>query len=67
MIDEIYFHLYYDLGYNNLKLNRDILNLLFSMSGEGVKGGDWEPLAMIYDMQENELQRYSSRHICILA
>jgi hypothetical protein len=31
------------------------------MSGEGVKGGDWEPLEMIYDMQEKELQRY----VCI--
>jgi hypothetical protein len=29
------------------------------MSGEGVKGGDWEPLAIVYDMQEKELQRYS--------
>jgi len=43
--------------YNRLRLNRDVLNLLFSLSGEGQAGGDWEALPVVFAMQETELAR----------
>lgn len=43
--------------YNKLRLNRDVLNLLFSLAGEGVNGGDWEPFPVLFAMQEEELSR----------
>jgi RNA-dependent RNA polymerase len=56
-----------------LKLNREILNLLFTFSGEGKTGGNWEPLPFILNLQEEELSRlarimldwkYSVAEIC---
>lgn len=34
-----------------------MLNLLFSVREEGVSGGDWEPLAVLLHIQEQELLR----------
>ena len=34
-----------------------MLNLLFSVREEGVSGGDWEPLAVLLRIQEQELLR----------
>ena len=42
-----------------LKLNRELLNLLCSMSGEGKHGGDWEPLPYLLELQEKELQSFA--------
>jgi len=42
-----------------LKLNRDMLNLLFSFSGEGQHGGDFNPFLYIFQLQEKQLQKYA--------
>ena len=46
--------------YGLLRLNRDVLNLLFSLAGEGEAGGDWEVFPVIFDMQEVELSRLAA-------
>jgi hypothetical protein len=47
-------------GYVPLKLNREILNLLFSLGGEGVAGGDWSPLNHVRNLQNRALQALAS-------
>lgn len=47
-----------------LKLNRDMLNLLFSFSGEGQDGGDFNPLSYIFRLQEIQLQKYADGLVC---
>lgn len=43
--------------YHPLKLNRDVSNLVFSLSGEGESGGDLQPFPHIYNMQGEELTK----------
>eukprot|EP01034_Spumella_vulgaris_P021530 gene21530-27565_t len=33
-----------EAGYNPVRLNREIINLLCALGGEGIKGGDYDPL-----------------------
>ena len=40
-----------------LRLNRDVLTLLFSLGKEGPAGGEWRPASYIERLQEAELQK----------
>ena len=43
--------------YHRLRLNRDILNLLFSVAGSGAEGDDWDAYPVVNAMQDEELSR----------
>ena len=43
-------------GYNQLRLNREIINLLCSFQGEGKAGGDWSPHQALVDLVDDALK-----------
>ena len=45
-----------EAGYNPLRLNREIINLLCSFQGEGKAGGDWSPHQALVDLVDDALE-----------